>query len=613
MKKLPLIWALLFFCVLSVLSVLAWQTVRLLSMEKSQLVAEAEADIQGKSRLALSRIDSAAANLLIIENRRSISEFKSFSKAGEASTLLTEKLEFINLHFEMDAQRMVKSPQVVSDFEKQSAIAAGASEGDLEDSENKLKTLRLMLESPSSELEKYTDQFSNIEIKTSKNATVWSTPLPSVVKEKQATIREASASYKRTRSYQADLNVLEKDNRAKSMSKALNKAANEVESQYRNSQFNTQLLDARGNVDLNLNKQDDFAGLESVYPMQPIWLNDDLLLVRKVTLRNEIRYQGSWVKTQQLRAYFETLISDLLPNSRLEPAGSESDNDALSLVSLPFRLVTNASFQPTMPQWSPLRSSLLLSWLAALISIAAVSLMIKSILRLSERRASFVSAVTHELRTPLTTFKLYSEMLSEGMVKDEVKKKEYLMTMKNEADRLSHLVENVLSYSEIERGSARAIKETLSVESMMERISSRFKDRVREENATFDLQNSCGETELCTDVTAIEQILFNLVDNACKYGLPVEGEGRISISTAIEREKDLIIKVADNGRGINQGEKNRLFKPFHKSAFDAANDKPGVGLGLSLCRRTATKLGGSLTLEKNKGQGAVFVLRLPIG
>jgi signal transduction histidine kinase len=73
-----------------------------------------------------------------------------------------------------------------------------------------------------------------------------------------------------------------------------------------------------------------------------------------------------------------------------------------------------------------------------------VALVLRGMMALSERRASFVSSVTHELRTPLATFKLYSEMLADGMVREEAKKQQYLETLTGEADRLGHLVENVL-------------------------------------------------------------------------------------------------------------------------------------------------------------------------
>ena len=231
-------------------------------------------------------------------------------------------------------------------------------------------------------------------------------------------------------------------------------------------------------------------------------------------------------------------------------------------------------------------------------------------MRLSERRAAFVSSVTHELRTPLTTFRLYSEMLADGMVTDEERKEEYLRTMLGESERLNHLVENVLSYSQIERGNARAQKEKLAVRDLIERIRPVLLRRVDQEDAalSIELPDELGEVE--TDVTAVEQILFNLIDNACKYGLPKTGRGHITL-TAQRKRKGVIFEISDDGRGIAKKERRRLFRAFHKSAQDAAHSKPGVGLGLALCRRLARALGGELTLAKSARSGASFQLMIP--
>jgi signal transduction histidine kinase len=232
---------------------------------------------------------------------------------------------------------------------------------------------------------------------------------------------------------------------------------------------------------------------------------------------------------------------------------------------------------------------------------------------MSERRAAFVSSVTHELRTPLTTFQLYSDLLAEGMVTDAKKRQGYLETMRSEAGRLNHLIENVLSYSRIERGSARAQRERLSLASLVERFQGRLADRVEREQARIEVigMEECSDVFVETDVTAVEQILFNLVDNACKYGLPEDGERLISLRTSTG-PKAVRISVCDSGSGIVRGDRKKLFRPFHKSANDAAHSKPGVGLGLALCRRLARALGGDLTVDTERDQGACFVLRLPI-
>ncbi len=94
-------------------------------------------------------------------------------------------------------------------------------------------------------------------------------------------------------------------------------------------------------------------------------------------------------------------------------------------------------------------------------------MMLRGVLALSERRASFVSAVTHELRSPLTTFRMYAEMLAEGMVRDEQQRDRYLSTLRQEADRLSHLVDNVLQYARL---GTRTQRHDVASRSRMKRI-----------------------------------------------------------------------------------------------------------------------------------------------
>jgi signal transduction histidine kinase len=115
--------------------------------------------------------------------------------------------------------------------------------------------------------------------------------------------------------------------------------------------------------------------------------------------------------------------------------------------------------------------------------------------------------------------------------------------------------------------------------------------------------------QILTDAGALERILFNLVDNACKYARSA-ADKRIHIEAVPERQR-VRIRVRDHGPGIDSKDIAKLFQPFHKSARDAANSAPGVGLGLSLCRRLAQSIGGELSLEQNSDTGAVFSLLLP--
>jgi len=187
--------------------------------------------------------------------------------------------------------------------------------------------------------------------------------------------------------------------------------------------------------------------------------------------------------------------------------------------------------------------------------------MLRSVLKMAERRASFVSSVTHELRTPLTTFRLYSDLLSSGMVTDQEKQQTYLNTLKLESERLSHLVENVLSYSQIEKGSAKAKLESITLYQLIQRIEPRLNERATEENMivnTVYSENSAEEM-LEIDATGVEQIIFNLVDNACKYA-SAECHGREITLLAEVTNRKLHLKVCDQGDGIARSEQKRIAK-----------------------------------------------------
>ena len=115
--------------------------------------------------------------------------------------------------------------------------------------------------------------------------------------------------------------------------------------------------------------------------------------------------------------------------------------------------------------------------------------------------------------------------------------------------------------------------------------------------------------EIVTDASAVEQIIFNLVDNACKYAAGTN-DNRIDL-VCTERGKRVEFEVRDYGHGIDASASARLFKPFCKSDIDAANSAQGVGLGLALCRRLAADLGGTIRLSTQHEQGASFVLSIP--
>lgn len=344
---------------------------------------------------------------------------------------------------------------------------------------------------------------------------------------------------------------------------------------------------------------------------QPLWLGGRLLLARRVQVGNQVRVQGCWLDWDRLQQILKAEVADLLPNVNLQPVTSAAEPVSLGrlMATLPVQLsVPMPNVQPA--PFSPIRVSLLVAWGCLLAVMIAAAVTLQSVVALSERRASFVSAVTHELRTPLTTFRMYAEMLAGGMVPEGEQRQHYLETLRVEADRLAHLVDNVLQYARLERTNPARRRQAVSISELFDRQQTRLADRARQAEMELVVDTAdCADHVLTTDPQAVEQILFNLVDNACKYASH-SPKKQINLSCRCEGTH-LTITVRDYGPGISAAGRKKLFRPFSKSVHDAAISAPGVGLGLALCQRLARDLGGRLD-HQPATPGCEFRLRLPI-
>ncbi len=149
------------------------------------------------------------------------------------------------------------------------------------------------------------------------------------------------------------------------------------------------------------------------------------------------------------------------------------------------------------------------------------------------------------------------------------------------------------------------------VPDLMSRIEPSLADRAGQAGMTLESASAgeAPEIHFRGNSTAVERILFNLVDNACKYAKSADDK-HIHL-TAESSDTDVTIRVRDHGPGVAAEIRSALFQPFTKSATEAARSAAGVGLGLSLCRRLARSMRGDLTLQDSSPTGATFQLRLP--
>jgi signal transduction histidine kinase len=590
------IWSVFGLALAALLAAMSAVTITAVRLDRTQAEARRQAGFEEKVRLALWRIDSAVAPLLLQESSRPYFTYTAFFPAERAydqmfrpvtgkeallpSPLLTQTSSNVLLHFQYTPGGVLTSPQVP--VRRDLALAYADSE---------------QLELASKRFGEFCRLISPNALATG-CATTLSQPVPvrpSALVPEVAQLPAKSDPVQTVQQQQRILNQVEQQARAQN---------------YAPAQWNQ--------LDANPLARGDVA--EGT--LKPIWFGDALVLARRVSVERREYLQGCWLDFPRIKGWLLASVSDLLPNADLQPVrDSASDPQGRMLTSLPLRLAPGRDAPaPAGPASavigatiSPMKMALAVSWLCMLLAAAAVGALLYGAVSLSERRGAFVSAVTHELRTPLTTFKMYSEMLAEGMVPDEAQKRQYLHTLCSEANRLGHLVENVLAYARLERGSARSRVESLSLAKLIDRVKPRLLQRAEQAGMALQVDGAeqAFQSVVHVDVAAVEQILFNLVDNACKYGA-ADGADRIIHLEAFPDGKFAMLRVRDHGQGISEEGARRLFKPFSKSAHEAAHTAPGVGLGLALCRRLSRSMGGDLRLDRVVKNGACFVLSLPL-
>jgi signal transduction histidine kinase len=343
-----------------------------------------------------------------------------------------------------------------------------------------------------------------------------------------------------------------------------------------------------------------------------VWVGDDLVLARRVARGGEELLQGARLDGRGTREWLTAQVGDLLPRAALFPLRpGETADPGRRLALLPLRL--DAGPLPPAPAatGSPVRLGLAVAFAAVLLSLAAAGLQLAATQRLARRRADFVSAVTHELRTPLTTFRLYTEMLAGDMIPDG-ERSAYLGTLREEADRLGHLVENVLAFARLERGRGRSKVETVELAPLVGEAVALLAPRVEREGARLaaEVPPGAAAARVRVDRVAVARILQNLADNACKYGRN-PADPRLHLTVQL-RERRAVITLRDHGPGLARGGRRRLFHPFHRSAEQATGEAPGVGLGLALSQRLARDFGGDLRAVDPADGGAAFELTLPL-
>jgi two-component system, OmpR family, phosphate regulon sensor histidine kinase PhoR len=223
-------------------------------------------------------------------------------------------------------------------------------------------------------------------------------------------------------------------------------------------------------------------------------------------------------------------------------------------------------------------------------------------------RRDFVANVSHELKTPITSIKGFLETLREGAVKDPENADRFLDIIIKHTDRLSAIIEDLLSLSRIERDEERGgiHLEEGSMEEVFEAVSRACGERA-------ELKGISLRFELEEDIVwrmnpaLLEQAVANLVDNAVKYS-----ESGSSVRIAATRDTEgILISVEDHGCGISRDQIGRIFERFYRVDKARSRKEGGTGLGLSITKHIVNAHGGNISVVSSPGKGSTFSIHLP--
>jgi two-component system sensor histidine kinase KdpD len=217
-------------------------------------------------------------------------------------------------------------------------------------------------------------------------------------------------------------------------------------------------------------------------------------------------------------------------------------------------------------------------------------------------KTALLRAVSHDLRTPLMAISTSAGALARrDLALDDADREELLATLLDAAERLDHLVGNLLDLSRLQAGAAQPERALVEVEELVVEAI----DELGPAGTRVGVSFADEPHAVVVDAHQIRRVLVNLLENGLKYSPPGE-DVRVHVTAS---RAEAHVRVIDHGPGVPPGEREQIFEPFHRGARGA--DVPGAGLGLAIARGFAEANGGRLAVESHVGQGATFVLALP--
>ncbi|MFG6394976.1 MAG: HAMP domain-containing histidine kinase [Lachnospiraceae bacterium] len=236
----------------------------------------------------------------------------------------------------------------------------------------------------------------------------------------------------------------------------------------------------------------------------------------------------------------------------------------------------------------------------------AIKYMANKMSDMDNYQRKFIANVSHDFRSPLTSIKGYTQALLDGTIPPEMQGK-YLDIILFETERLSKLTSSLLTLGQFENGSVPMDISTFDINYEIKRCSAAFEQRCTEKQISLELTFEAKSLMVQADLSKIEQVIQNLVDNAVKFS---HHNSVIEIHTA-RRNTKAFVSIKDHGIGIPKDSINKVWDRFYKTDISRGKDKKGTGLGLSITKEIIESHGENINVISTEGVGTEFIFSLP--
>jgi signal transduction histidine kinase len=226
---------------------------------------------------------------------------------------------------------------------------------------------------------------------------------------------------------------------------------------------------------------------------------------------------------------------------------------------------------------------------------------------LNRLKSYFISSVSHDMKTPLTSIKMFAELLQSSIEIKSEKSKEYLEIIEGESSRLSRLIDNVLDFSKIEKGTKHYRFENIKLNEIVQHTLKLMQYQFKLQQFLVDLYLSNDEETIYADKDAVEEAIINLVSNSIKYS---RDKKVIRISTYHQNDF-MALSIEDEGIGINENDLENIFNPFFRTDSQEVQRTGGAGLGLSIVKHIMDAHKGKIEVKSEPGKGSKFILLFP--